>query len=91
MCRNQELYDYIINNYTNAEKPVSQQEIADAFGISIGGVKNFMFRHKLNKKTYYAKQRKEIRGKYKKGYSIPELAKIYDTSAQNIYIIVREV
>ena len=48
--RNKELYAYIKENYVNSEKPLTQQQIADNFGMSLGTIKNFMFRYKINKK-----------------------------------------
>jgi len=85
--RNKKLYDYIIENYIKAEKPVTQQQIADTFGMSIGAIKNFMYRHNLNKKTYYAKIRKQIKGLYEKGLTVKQISKLMDTTSQYIYYV----
>ena len=85
--RNKKLYDYIVENYIKAEKPVTQQQIADNFGMSIGAIKNFMYRHGLNKKTYYAKIRKQIKGLYDKGLTVKQISKLMDTTSQYIYYV----
>ena len=85
--RNKKLYDYIVENYIKADKPVTQQEIAESFGMSIGAIKNFMYRHNLNKKSYYAKVRKQIRGLYEKGLTVKQISKLMDTTSQYIYYV----
>lgn len=85
--RNKKLYDYIVENYIKAEKPVTQQEIADHFDMSIGAIKNFMYRHNLNKKSYYAKVRKQIKGLFDKGLTVKQISKLMDTTSQYIYYV----
>ena len=41
-------------------KPKTQKEIATDFNMSLGSIKNFMFRHDLNKKNYYAKTKEKV-------------------------------
>lgn len=85
--RNKKLYDYIVENYIKADKPVTQQEIADNFGMSIGAIKNFMYRHNLNKKSYYARVRQQIRGLYERGLTVKQISKLMDTTSQYIYYV----
>ncbi len=85
--RNQELYNFIVEKYIRSDNPVTQQDIADHFDMSIGAIKNFMYRHGLNKKTYYAKVKKQIKGLYEKGLTVKQISKLMDTTSQYIYYV----
>lgn len=86
--RNRNLYDYIVENYIEAKEPVTQQQIADNCGLSLGAVKNFMARHQLNKKTYYAKYKAQVKDYIDKGLKANEIAKLMNTTPQHVYYIV---
>ena len=84
--RNLELMDYIKRYYLNGS--VTQQEIADSFDMSLGGVKNFMYRHNINKKQTYSTRNKEIKSLYENGVSVSAICKVYDMANQNVYTIL---
>lgn len=88
---NVKLYYYIIDNYVKSKTPVKQKEIAKEFNMTIGALKNFMYRHNLNKKTYYAKRKEKIKILYKNGVRKSDLARVYETSIQNIDTIIKGV
>lgn len=56
--KNTDLYDYIVSEYLNGK--VSLKELAVKFRISVGGLKNFMYRHGLNKKTFYINRKEQL-------------------------------
>ena len=88
--RNEKLYNDIMTYYINSENPVSQQDIATHFKMSIGSIKNFMFRHNLNKKNYYAKTKEKVKDYYQKGLTTKEIAKILDCTTQHVYFMGKE-
>lgn len=87
--RNRNLYDYIVENYIEAKNPMTQQELADNYGLSIGAVKNFMFRHKLNKKEYYKKNQIQVKAYIEKGLNANEIAKLMNTTTQYVYSLAK--
>lgn len=89
--RNLKLYEYIVENYIEAEKPVTQKQIAEEFGMSIGAIKNFMYRHNLNKKKHYDKIRQEIAELSNKNISAKHICKILNLSPQNFYTYKRKI
>lgn len=86
--RNKKLYDFIQDNYINTKDSMSQQEIADIFGVNIGTIKNFMYRHELNKKNVYKNKNKRIKELFEDGVTVKEIAKIYECSSQYVYHII---
>lgn len=83
-CKNIKLYNSIMEYYVTGLK--TQKEIADMNEITIGSLKNFLFRYDISKKTNYSKKKSEIIEKLSKGYSVKDVAKIMDLSPQTIYI-----
>lgn len=86
--RNKKKYNYIMDHYITADQPMSQEDIAKHFGCTVGSIKNFMYRHKLNKKHYYKTRNEKIKSMYYIGATVPELAKLYNVTTQNIYTIL---
>lgn len=82
--------NYIMENYVKAKKPLTQQQIADNLGISLGALKNFMYLHNLNKKKTYSKRNEEIKKNYESGIPVKKISKKYGFSTQNIYRILGE-
>lgn len=85
---NQELNDYILAYYINGNASIS--DIAKSFDMSVGGVKNFMYRHRLNKKKAYSTRNKDIKKMYKSGISVDSISKYFNCSSQNIYTILNK-
>lgn len=88
--RNKDLYKFIETNYIRSDKPLTQQQIADAFGMSLGAIKNFMFRHNLNKKSYYEKLRLKVNELYNKGLSVKQIAKLLEVTDSYIYVVLNK-
>lgn len=88
--RNKDLYSFIERYYIKAEEPLTQQQIADVFGMSLGAIKNFMFRHNLNKKHYYTELQNRARDLYNKGLNVKEISKVLDVSNTYVYILLNK-
>lgn len=82
--RNKELYDLIYQMYMVEGK--SQMEVAKAAGITLGYLKNFVWRYGMNKKELYTKEREYMYECFDKGYKIKDIAKLTNKSPQTIYI-----
>ena len=83
---NQKLMDCINKYYINGN--ATQQEIADDMGISLGAVKNFMYRHNINKKLSYKIRNNNIKYLYKNGITVKSICNTYNTTSQNVYTIL---
>ena len=81
------LKNYLDEYYITGKK--SLPTIADELGVSVGGLKNFMYRHNINKKDYYIKRDKEIYSLYKDGNKQTLIAKHYNLTLQQVSNIIR--
>lgn len=86
--RNRELFEYLTDVYMK-DNNCSLKQVSEKFGLSVGGVKNFCYRHKISKKEIKNDRRKEIVDLYKNGVKIKYIAKIFDTSYQNVALIIK--
>ena len=87
--KNKKLYEYIVNNYMTSKK-ITTKDVAEKFGLSMGAVKNFMYRHNLNKKTLNDAFKLKIRQFYYEGGNVNQIAKENGVTASYIYQIVAE-
>lgn len=78
--RNKELYDYIVENYVTCK--CTQQDVADHFGLTLGGIKNFCWRWNITKDT--DARNKKIEELRKQGKTLREIALDFGLSNQNI-------
>ncbi len=88
--RNKELYYYIVEKYITSANPVSQKDIAEHFEMSLGAVKNFMYRHELNKKSYYKNIRSLVRAEKAAGTKVCDIAKKFGLTEPNIYMLLKD-
>lgn len=88
--RNKKLYDYIVKNYIKSDDPMTQQEIADKFYMSLGTIKNFMYRHDLNKKSYYRSLEKMVLALKKADVKPKVIAKKMGISNQYVYYFINK-
>ena len=47
--RNQDLYNFIVENYVESRSPMTMKQIAETTGYSLGYIQEFMYRHGLKK------------------------------------------
>lgn len=88
---NTKLYNYIVTYYVNAKKPKKIKEMAEELGVSVGGIRNFMYRHNLNKKNYYLKKYDTIIELYNAGLDIPNIAKTLDVSTSFVNNVIERL
>lgn len=86
--RNIELKEYIKAYYVPGD--ISVEDVANSFGLTVGAVKNFMYRHNITKRKTYIQRNKEIKTLYKHGISVKRLCDIYNLSSNCIYIILNQ-
>ena len=85
--RNKELYEFLKNEYCAKDSTLTVQDVANKFGLTLGATKNFMYRHKLNKKDTYKKKKLEICKLIDKGAKTKDIMELYNCSAQYVYYL----